>query len=95
MSGTSRELSSVMEENDNFELKDDENVFEGTPLDIAEIARNAFYDLLPTKSKEKYELAYAKFNNYKKQIRITSFSENILIFGCTHKNSYTHQSHIK
>ena len=28
MSGTSRELSSVVEENDNFELIDDEDVFE-------------------------------------------------------------------
>ena len=30
MAGTSRELSSVMEENDNFELIDDEDVFGGT-----------------------------------------------------------------
>ena len=80
MAGTSHETSSAMDENnDNFDLFKDEDVFEGTLPGVAEIAKNAFNDLLPTKSKEKYELAYAKFNNYKKQIRTTSSSENILM----------------
>ena len=67
MAASSRELSSVMEETDNFELIDDE------------IARNAFNDLLPENSKERYELAYEKFKNYKKQILTTSSSEDILM----------------
>ena len=80
MAGTSREISSAMDENhDNFDLFKDEDVFEGTPPNEAEIAKNAFNDLLPTKLKERYELAYAKFNNFKKQIRTTSSSENILM----------------
>ena len=80
MAGSSREVSSAMDENhDNFDLFQDEDVFEGTPPDVAEIAKNAFNDLLPTKSKERCELAYGRFNNYRKQIRTTSSSENILM----------------
>ena len=79
MAGTSRQLSSVMEQSDNFQLIDEEKVFEATSPNIGEIARDAFSNLLPTKSKEKYEIAYENFKNYKKQIRTTSSSENILM----------------
>ena len=62
MAGTSRDTSS---ESDNIELIDHANLFQAAPPDIAEIAKHAINDLLPTKSKERYELAYEKFNNYK------------------------------
>ena len=50
MAGTSHDMS---------------DLFEATPPEVAEIAKNNINDLLPTKSKERYELAYEKFNNYK------------------------------
>ena len=54
MAGTSRQVSSVMEETDNnFQLIDEE-IFEATPPEIAEITRDAFSNLLPTKSKENH-----------------------------------------
>ena len=55
MAESIRELSSV-----NFDLFNDQDVFEGIPTDVAEIAKGALNDLLPTKSKERYELEYAK-----------------------------------
>ena len=74
------EMSSDMGDNHgNFDLFNDQDVFEGTPPDVAEIPKGAFNDLLPTKSKERYELEYARFNDYKKKIRTTSSSENILM----------------
>ena len=74
------EMSSEMGDNHgDVNLFNDQHVFEGTPPDVAEIAKGAFNDLLPTKSKERYELEYAKFNDYKKKIRTTPSSENILM----------------
>ena len=76
MAGNNRDMPS---ESNNIELIDHANLFQATPPDIAEIAKHAINDLLPTKSKERYKLAYEKFNNYKKKIRTTSSSENILM----------------
>ena len=61
MAGTNRDMPS---ESDNIELIDHANLFQATPLDVSEIAKHAINDLLLTKSKERYELAYGKFNNY-------------------------------
>ena len=74
------EMSSEMGDNHgNVNLFNGQHVFEVTPTDVAELAKGAFNDLLPAKSKERYELEYTKFNDYKKKIRITSSSENILM----------------
>ena len=78
MAGTSRQLSSVVHENESFQLIDEE-LFQTTPPEIAEIAKNATSNLLPEKFKEKYEIAYENFKSYKRQIRTTSSSENILM----------------
>ena len=75
MAGTSRQLSSVVHENESFQLIDEE-LFQTTP---PEIAKNATSNSLPEKSKEKYEIAYENFKSYKRQIRTTSSSGNILM----------------
>ena len=61
MAESIRELSSEMGDNHgNFDRFNDQDVFKSTPTDVAEIVKGALNDLLPTKSKERYELEYAK-----------------------------------
>lgn len=50
-----------------------------TPPDVVESANLAKLQLLPSKSKEKYESAYAKFMDYRQQKRVQSFSENVVM----------------
>ena len=74
------EVSSEMGENhNNFDLFNKQDVFDDVPPEGAEISKRSFNDLLPEKSKERYELAYAKFEDYKKKICTTSSSQNILL----------------
>lgn len=53
---------------------------ENTPPDISEKASEVCNSLLPKTSKEKYELAYKKFMDWRKNKNIIcSFSENVLL----------------
>ena len=65
MTESIREMSSEIGDNhDNFDRFNDQDVFEGTLPDVEEIAKGALNDLLPTPSKERYELEYAKQENF-------------------------------
>ena len=75
----SKANSEMSDNHSYFNLSNTQNVFESTPPNVAQITKDAFYDLLPTNSNEKYELEYAMIVSYKKKIRTTSSSENILI----------------
>ncbi|XP_071569295.1 uncharacterized protein [Temnothorax nylanderi] len=51
----------------------------GIPEKIAEAAKNVEQNLLPTKSKSRYETTYLTFMNWRKEKNINSFSENVLL----------------
>lgn len=51
---------------------------QNTPPDIAEVAKNATLDLLPSKSRVKYEKQYAGFMEWMKSHKVGKISENIL-----------------
>lgn len=53
--------------------------FECTPPEITEKAAEVTQNLLPHVSRERYEAAYEKFMEWRKEKRIATFSENILI----------------
>lgn len=50
-----------------------------TPPNITQIAENASSSLLPVKSRERYELAYQKFMEWRLKNNIQSFSENVML----------------
>lgn len=50
-----------------------------TPPDVVASATLAKLQLLPEKSKEKYESAYVKFMDYRQQKHVQSFSENVVL----------------
>lgn len=58
---------------------DDNSEFESTPPDILAQATNASNNLLPEKSKTKYEIVYKKFMDWRTENNIHSFSENVLM----------------
>lgn len=50
-----------------------------TPPDIRDKAKIATHNLLPTKSRERYEHVYRKFMDWKLEHHIKSFSENVML----------------
>ncbi|XP_066582333.1 uncharacterized protein [Prorops nasuta] len=50
-----------------------------TPPSIVEAANSATLNLLPKKSKQKYETIYDKFIKWREENKVTSFSENVLL----------------
>lgn len=58
---------------------DSEDFLVCTPPEVREIANNVTLHLLPQKSKEIYERAYARFMDYRQEKGIQSFSENIFL----------------
>lgn len=50
-----------------------------TPPKILEKAQAATHNLLPLKSKERYEITYQKFMDWRHKHNVKSFSENVLL----------------
>ncbi|XP_071562162.1 uncharacterized protein [Temnothorax nylanderi] len=50
-----------------------------TPAEIKQTAKNATENLIPQKSKQKYNKAYKQFMDWRAEKKIKSFSENILL----------------
>jgi hypothetical protein len=50
-----------------------------TPPKIAALAKTAIENLLPCKSKDRYEMAYSKFMQWKSDNNIRSYSENVML----------------
>lgn len=50
-----------------------------TPPRVKESAQNATLELLPSKSREVYENSYARFMNWRKEEKVASFSEDVII----------------
>lgn len=61
---------------------------EGTPPEIVQEAANSLAELVPRKSKERYETCYGKFMEWRASKSIKSFSENVLLayFGKLSEN---------
>jgi len=57
----------------------DEICFETTPPEIKKAATNACNNLLPEKSRTKYETTYKKFMDWREQNGSGSFSENTIM----------------
>lgn len=60
-------------------MSDDEFSIPGTPPELAEAVNIATLDLLPKKSRQKYEYAYNRFMDYRKNKNTSSFSENVVM----------------
>lgn len=58
---------------------DDDVQVSGTPPELVEAAKNVTLNLLPNKSKAKYEYAYKRFMDYCQEKKTTSRSENVVI----------------
>lgn len=56
-----------------------EEFLQCTPPEIRALAENTMNNLLPAKSREIYEKNYAQFENWRKENKITTLSENILL----------------
>ena len=54
-------------------------VFSLTPPDVAEIANNAYTDLLPEKSRAIYEKTYSEFMTWCEEKHITRHSETVML----------------
>lgn len=50
-----------------------------TPEELLAVVAEAEKDLIPAKSRPKYNLAYDKFMKWKQEKQCTSFSENVLL----------------
>ncbi|KAK4884830.1 hypothetical protein RN001_001101 [Aquatica leii] len=50
-----------------------------TPPEVRQDANEALVNLLPKKSKARYELAYSKFVNWARTKKISNFTENVLL----------------
>lgn len=57
----------------------DQELLENTPPEIRQAANVAMANILPAKSKDRYELAYNKFLSWAKSNNIKNYSENCLI----------------
>lgn len=57
----------------------DTDDFDNTPPEILEKAAKVTLDLLPEISRKKYELAYEKFMEWRRNTKIKSFSESVLL----------------
>lgn len=56
----------------------DDNL-ENTPPELAAVANNLIENLLPTKSRDKYEKSYKKFENWCTINKAQHFTENVLL----------------
>lgn len=52
---------------------------ENTPPEIIETATNACLNLLPQKSRQKYEICYKRFMEWRQKHKVNSFSENVAV----------------
>ena len=50
-----------------------------TPPEIIEKAKTAIDNLLPRKSRERYEIVYQKFMEWKIKNKVNSLSENVML----------------
>lgn len=60
-------------------ISDDEISIPGTPPELVEAVNTASLELLPKKSREKYENAYRRFMDYRMSKNTSSFSENVVM----------------
>lgn len=60
-------------------MSDDDCSISGTPPELTEAVNTASLDLLPKKSKEKYNYSYNRFMEYRKNKNASSFSENVVM----------------
>lgn len=60
-------------------MSDDESPISGTPPELMDAVNTASLELLPRKSKEKYNYAYNRFMEYRKNKNASSFSENVVM----------------
>nr|XP_015839881.1 PREDICTED: uncharacterized protein LOC107398858 [Tribolium castaneum] len=60
-------------------MLEEENEMTCTPPDIRNIATSAIENLLPQKSRHKYECVYERFLKWRAEKNTTSFSENIIL----------------
>src|SRR3978361_59510 len=58
---------------------DDDDGLICTPPEIIEQAKIATDNLLPTRSRERYEIIYQKFMDWRLRKNIKSFSENVML----------------
>lgn len=63
----------------NFDDSEEEFLPPGTPPEIVEAASNVALNLLPPKSREKYEFAYKRFMDFRRGKNTESCSENVVI----------------
>lgn len=67
-----------METDTNIELESDLEFF-STPPEITMIAQNTSADLLPDKSKKRYNHTYQNFMAWRAEHKVNSFSENVIL----------------
>ena len=63
-------------------ISDDESeseVYMGTPPEIKSLAENTMDNLIPEKSKERYEKAHKAFLNWRLEKKVKSLSENVFL----------------
>lgn len=58
---------------------DSDEEFTNTPPDLQEEASNVSLNLLPKKSRQRYEKYYELFNNWKKNKKAKNLTENVLL----------------
>lgn len=58
---------------------DSDSEFSSTPPDIADFAKNITLNVLPTKSRSKYEKQYNIFMDWCRSKKINKYSENVLL----------------
>lgn len=60
-------------------MSDSEESRSSTPPCVIQAATSASNDILPQKSQQRYQFVYEKFITWRKDNRVTSFSENVLM----------------
>ena len=83
-------------------MSDVEDILECTPPQVAELAKSAVEQLLPSKSTKVYEASYERFQKWCTTNKVENISENVLLayfaeLGKTLKSStcWSHYSMIK
>lgn len=60
-------------------LNDDFSAIDCTPPEVRDAANVVSLDLLPRKSREIYERSYLRLENFRREKKIQSFSENVML----------------